>query len=167
MRACIALSHLLLIATLQSTRHLCPWHFPDKNTRMDCHFLFQGIFLIQGLNPHPLHWQAGSLLLSHLGRPQISTVGYNIQYTMLLACMLLSRLCFPFIEYRQSKISIILKGPEIKRYLLLGKKVMTNLDSILKNKDITLSTKVCLVKAMVFPVVMYGCESQTVKKADH
>ena len=56
---------------------------------------------------------------------------------------------------------------EIKRRLLLGRKVMTNLDSILKSKDITLSTKVCLVKAMVFPVVMYGCESWTVKKADH
>ena len=56
---------------------------------------------------------------------------------------------------------------EIKRQLLLGRKVMTNLDSILKSKDITLSTKVYLVKAMVFPVVMYGCESWTVKKAEH
>ena len=56
---------------------------------------------------------------------------------------------------------------EIKRCLLLGRKVMTNLDSILKNRDITLPTKFCLVKAMVFPVVMYGCESWTVKKADH
>ena len=56
---------------------------------------------------------------------------------------------------------------EIKRCLLLGRKVMTNLDSILKNRDITLSTKVCLVKAMVFPVVMYGCESWTRKKAEH
>ena len=55
---------------------------------------------------------------------------------------------------------------EIKRRLLLGRKVMTNLDSILKRRDITLSTKVCLVKAMVFPVVMYGCESWTVKKAE-
>ena len=55
----------------------------------------------------------------------------------------------------------------IKRHLLLGRKVMTNLDSILKIRDITLSTKVCLVKAMVFPVVMYGCESWTIKKADH
>ena len=54
---------------------------------------------------------------------------------------------------------------EIKRYLLLGRKIMTNLDSILKSRDITLPTKVCLVKAIVFPVVMYGCESQTVKKA--
>ena len=55
---------------------------------------------------------------------------------------------------------------EIKRCLLLGRKVMTNLDSILKTRDITLSTKVHLVKAMAFPVVMYGCESQTIKKAE-
>ena len=55
---------------------------------------------------------------------------------------------------------------EIKRRLLLGRKVMTNLDSILKNRDITLPTKVCLVKAMVFPVVMYGCESWTINKAE-
>ena len=56
---------------------------------------------------------------------------------------------------------------EIKRQLLLGRKLMTNLDSILKSRDITLPTKVCLVKAMVFPVVIYGCESWTVKKAEH
>ena len=56
---------------------------------------------------------------------------------------------------------------EIKRRLLLGRKVMANLDSILKSRDITLPTKVCLVKAMVFPVVLYGCESWTIKKAEH
>ena len=56
---------------------------------------------------------------------------------------------------------------EIKRHLLLGRKAMTNLDSILKSRDIALPTKVCLVKAMVFPVVMYGCESWTMKKAEH
>ena len=56
---------------------------------------------------------------------------------------------------------------EIKRHLLLGRKVMTNLDNIFKSRDITLTTKVRLVKAMVFPVVMYGCESRTVKKAEH
>ena len=56
---------------------------------------------------------------------------------------------------------------EIKRYLFLGRKVMTNLDSIFKSRDITLPTKVCLVKAMVFPVVMYGYESWTIKKAEH
>ena len=56
---------------------------------------------------------------------------------------------------------------EIKRHLLLGRRVMTNLDSILKTSDITLSTKVCLLKAMVFPVVMYGCENWSIKKAEH
>ena len=56
---------------------------------------------------------------------------------------------------------------EIKRCLLLGRKVMTNLDSIFKSRDITLPSKVCLIKAMVFLVVMYGCESWTVKKAEH
>ena len=59
------------------------------------------------------------------------------------------------------------RSHEIKRRLLLGRKVMTNLDSIFKSRDITLSTKVCLVKAMVFPVVMYGCESWIIKKAEH
>ena len=56
---------------------------------------------------------------------------------------------------------------EIKRHLLLGRKAMTNIDSILKSRNITLPTKICLLKAMVFPVVMYGCESWTVKKAEH
>ena len=56
---------------------------------------------------------------------------------------------------------------EIKRRFLLGRKVMTNLDSMFKSRDITLPTKICLVKAMVFPVVMYGCENWTIKKAEH
>ena len=56
---------------------------------------------------------------------------------------------------------------KIKRHLLIGIKVMTNPDSLLKSRDVTLPTKICLVKAMVFPVVMYGCESWTIKKADH
>ena len=56
---------------------------------------------------------------------------------------------------------------EIKRHLLLGRKAMTNLDSVLKSRDITLPTKVHLVKAVVFPIVMYGCESWTIKKAEH
>ena len=56
---------------------------------------------------------------------------------------------------------------EIKRQLLLGRKPMTNLDSVLKSRDITSPTKVCIVKAMVFPVVIYGCESWTIKKAEH
>ena len=58
-------------------------------------------------------------------------------------------------------------SPEIKRCLLLGRKVMTNVDSILKSRDITLPTKVHLIKVMVFPVVIYGCESWTIRKAEH
>ena len=67
-----------------------------------------------------------------------------------------------------SKITVVGDGShEIKRCLLLRRKVMTNLDNILRRRDITLTTKVCLVKAMVFPVVMYGCESWSIKKAEH
>ena len=66
-----------------------------------------------------------------------------------------------------SKITADDCSHEVKRHLLLGRKVMTNLDNILKSRDITLPTKVHLVKAMVFSVVMYGCESWTVKKAEH
>ena len=62
---------------------------------------------------------------------------------------------------------MVTSSHEIKRHLLLGKKAMTKLDSILKSRDITLPTKVHLVKAMVFPVVMYGCASWTIKKAEH
>ena len=64
-------------------------------------------------------------------------------------------------------LQMMIAAMKLKRRLLLGRKFMTNLDSILKSRDITLSTKVCLVKAMVFPVVMYGCESWTVRKAEH
>ena len=64
-------------------------------------------------------------------------------------------------------VTAAVKLKDVKRRLLLGRKVMTNLDSILKSRDIPLPTKVCLVKAMVFLVVMYGCESWTVKKAEH
>ena len=64
-------------------------------------------------------------------------------------------------------LQMVTRAMEIKRCLLLGRKAMTNLDSILKSRDITLLTKVCLVKAMAFPVVMYGCESWTIKKAEH
>ena len=72
---------------------------------------------------------------------------------------------FIFLDSKVTSVSDC--GHEIKRCLLLGRKVMTNLDSILKSRDITLPTKVHLVKAMVFPVIMYGCESWTIKKAEH
>ena len=68
--------------------------------------------------------------------------------------------------YSSTILGPLASAAEIKRHLLLGRKVMTNLDNILKSSDITLATKVRLVKAMVFPVVMYGCESWTVKKAE-
>ena len=67
----------------------------------------------------------------------------------------------------QSLKDALIFTAEIKRILLLGRKVMTNLDSILKSRDITLTTKVHLVKTLVFPIVMYGCESWTIKKAEH
>ena len=72
-----------------------------------------------------------------------------------------------FIFWAPKSLQMVISSHEIKRRLLLGRKVMTNLDSILKSRDITLPTKVHLVKVMVFPVVMYGCESWTVKKAEH
>ena len=72
---------------------------------------------------------------------------------------------FIFLSYKSTADGAC--SHEIKRRLLLGRKAMTNLDCILKTRDITLPTKVCLVKAMVFPVVMYGCESWTIKKAEH
>ena len=70
-------------------------------------------------------------------------------------------------KFNIKNITNVICSHEIKRRLLLGRKAMTNLDSILKSRDITLSTKVRLVKALVFPVVMYGCESWTIKKAEH
>ena len=66
-----------------------------------------------------------------------------------------------------NSLQMVTAAMKLKRDLLLGRKVMTNLDSLLKSRDITLPTKVCLVKAMVFPVDMYGCESWTIKKAEH
>ena len=71
-----------------------------------------------------------------------------------------------FILGAPKSLQMVIAAMNIKRPLLLGRKAMTNLDSIFKSRDITLSTKVCLVKAMVFPVIMYGCESWTVKKAE-
>ena len=103
-------------------------------------------------------------------------VKLNIQKTEILASSLITSWQIDW-ETVKTVTDFILGGSkitgdgdcshEIKRCMLLGRKVMTNLHSILKSRDITLSTKVCLVKAMVFPVVMYGCESWTVKKAEH
>ena len=99
----------------------------------------------------------------------------NIQKTKIMASVLITS--WQIHETMKTVTDFILGGSkitadgdcrqEIKRRLLLGRKVLSNLDSIFKSRDITLPTKVCLVKAMVFPVVMYGCESWTVKKAKH
>ena len=67
----------------------------------------------------------------------------------------------------QKSLQMVIAVIKLKDILLLGRKAVTNLDSILKSRDVTLPTKVCLVKALVFPVVMYGCESWTIKKAEH
>ena len=72
-----------------------------------------------------------------------------------------------FIFWSPKSLQIVTCSHEIRRCLLLGRKAMTNLDNILKSRDITLPAKVCLVKAMVFPVVMYGCESWAIKKAEN
>ena len=109
---------------------------------------------------------AGDLgLIPGLGRSPGEGKGYPLQYSGLensMNCIVHG--------IAESWTRITTDGDcsyEIKRRLFLGRKVMTNLDSILKSRDITLPTKVCLVKAMVFPVAMYGCESWTVKKAEH
>ena len=112
-----------------------------------------------GIKPGSPALQADSLPLSHLGSPtHIIHHTYSIERE-------------PNMQVQDAikKKGITADGDcshEIKRHLLLGRKVMTNLDSIFKSRDITLATKVRLVKAMVFPVVMYGCESWTVKKAE-
>ena len=75
--------------------------------------------------------------------------------------------CQTLFSWAPKSLQMVAAAMKLKRRLLLGRKVMTNLDSIFKSRDITLPTKVCLVKAMVFPMVMYVCESWTVKKAEH
>ena len=122
------------------TKLLCPWDFPGKNTGACCHSLLQGIFLTPRVEPpfSAFPAKAGRFFTTvPCGKP------HNID------------------------IHISPCSHEIKRCLLLGIITMRNLDSILKSRDITLLTKVRMVKAMVFPVVMYGCESWTIKKAEH
>ena len=112
------------------------------------------VFLTQKSNSCLLHWPVDSLPLEGSGKP--SQKSYIHVYTVSSPTFFLG-----------SKITA--DGPcshEIKRHLLLGRKVMTNLDSIFQSRDITVPTKIRLLKAMVFPVVMYGCESWTVKKAE-
>ena len=129
------------------TRLPLPWDSPGKNTGVGCHFLLQ-CMKVKSLSCVRL--LATTWTAAHQAPP---SMGFSRQ------------------EYWNG---VPLPSPvdddcscEIKRRLLLGRKVMTNLDGILKSRDITLPKKVHLVKAMVFPIVMYGCESWTIKKADN
>ena len=118
---------------------------------------------------HLLHWQADSLPLSHLG--SVNSMNRSILFFFSINVWEIDGETVETVSdfiFLGSKITA--DGDcshEIKRRLLLGRKVMTNLESIFKSRDVTLPTKVRLVKAMVFPGVMYGCESWTVKKAEH
>ena len=156
----------------QPTRLPRPWDSPGKNTGVGCHFLLQ-CMKVKGesevaqscptlSNPmdcstpvFPVHQQLLELAQTHIHR--------------------VSELVVKIADFKEHLNTIFWGSKitadgdcshEIKRRLLLERKVMTNLDSIFKSRDITLPTKVCLVKAMVFPVVLYGCESWTVKKAE-
>ena len=136
---------------LQPTRLLHPWDFPGKSVGVSCHCLIQeenGKLLKHNIQKNEDH----GIWSHHFVANRWGNNGNN------------DRLFFPL----GSKITA--DGDcshEIKRRLLLGRKAMTNLDSILKSRDITLLTKVHIIKAMVFPVVMQGCESWTIKKAEH
>ena len=135
----------------QPTRLPCPWDSPGKNTGVGCHFLLQCMKeksqseVAQLCLTLATPWTA-----AHQAPP---SMGFSRQeYWSGVP------LPSPYSDYSY---------PEIKRCLLLGRKAMTNRGRILKSTDFTLPTKVCLVKATVFPVVMYGCESWIIKNAEH
>ena len=131
------------------TRLLCPWDSPGKNTGVGCHFLLQ---CMKVKSESEVAWSCPTLHDPMDCSPPGSSVHRIFQARVL--------------EWGAIAFSDGDCSHEIKRRLLLRRKVMTNLDSILKSRDITFPTKVLLVKAMVFPVVMYGCESWTIKKAE-
>ena len=177
-----SLSHVRLFATPWAIAYQAPlsMEFSRQESWSGLDFHLHGIFLTQGSNPGLLHCRQMLYPLSHQGRPNIQKAQHslklNIQKTKIMASGPITsweidgetvETVSDFI-FGGSKITADADcSHEIKRRLLLGRKVMTNLDSILKSRDSTLPTKVRLVKAMVFPVVMYGCESWTVKKAEH
>ena len=128
----------------QPTRLPRPWDSPGKNTGVGCHFLLQ----CMKVKSESEVAQSCPTLSDPM---DCSLPGSSIHGIFQARVLEWGAIC----------------SPEIKRCLLLGRKVMSNLDNILKSRDITLPTKVHLIKAMVFPVVMYGCESWTIKKARH
>ena len=157
---------------LYPTRLLSPWNSPGKNTGVGSHCLLQGIFPTQGSNPGLPHCRHIHVSVLH---PFLWLNNIPSQKTKIMASGPITS--WEIDGETVEKVSDFIFGcskitadgdcsHEIKRHLLLGRKVMTNLDGILKSRHITLPTKVRLVKAMVFPVVMYGCESWTVKKPE-
>ena len=123
-----------------------------------------------------VHWKSNHCILDLAGSNQFAGLKLNIHKMKIMTSSLVTSWQIDG-ETMETVRDFIFLGSkitasgdcshEIKRYLLLGRKTMTNLDRILKSRDITLPTKVCIVKAMVFPVVMYGYESWTIKKVEH
>ena len=140
---------------------LCPRDSSGKNIGWGSHSLFQGIFWIQGSNLGLLHCRQ---ILYHLSDQGLTLLSAPNLFQMDEETV---ETVADFIFLGSKITADVYCSHEIKRCLFLGRTVMTNLDNILKSRDITLPTKVRLVKAMVFPVVVYGCESWTVKKAEH
>ena len=131
---------------------------------MGCHSLFQGIFSTQGLNQGHEHCIEKVGLKLNIQKIKIMASG------PITSWQIVGEIMETMIDFILGGSKITADGDyshEMKTRLFLGRKAMTNLDSILKSGDITLPTKFCLVKALVFPVVMYGCESWTIKKAEH
>ena len=131
---------------------------------MGCHSLFQGIFSTQGLNQGHEHCIEKVGLKLNIQKIKIMASG------PITSWQIVGEIMETVIDFILGGSKITADGDyshEMKTRLFLGRKAMTNLDSILKSGDITLPTKFCLVKALVFPVVMYGCESWTTKKAEH
>ena len=141
--------------------------FSRQEYRVSSHSLFQGIFPTQGLNPGLLHCKV------KVEREKVD-LKLNIQKTKIMASGPITsweiegetvETVSDFILGCSKITAMVIAAMKLKDAYSLGGKIMTNLDSILKSRDITLPTKVHVVKAMIFPVVMYGCESWTIKKA--
>ena len=166
--------------------------FPGKDTGVGGHFPVQGVFPTQKLNPGLLHCrqvlyktelQEKPIYRVHhvkcrAGGRRVKKAGlkFNIKKTKIMASSPITSRQIEGAKVETVTDFIFLGSKitadgdcshEIRRHLLLGRKAMISLDGILKSRDITLPTKVCLVKAMIFPVVMYGCESWAIMKAEH
>ena len=138
--SCSVMSDSLRSHGLEPTRLLYPRNFLGKSTGVGFYFLLQGIFICSNI----LYWSFSFWITS------LSIIGFTFIHLI-----------------RTESNAFYFCSWVIKRRLLLGRKVMNNLDSIFKSRDITFLTKVCIIKVMIFPVVMYGYESWTMKKPEH